>query len=270
MAIQESSPTRTVNEVVTANDDALAVTAQKPNKAKTILKAIGSFLLSQWLLLAMGLVVLLAYFFPNVGKNGGHIASQWSITYGAVILIFFTSGLSLPFDKLLKHARNIRLHLIVQIFSFFFTSAVFFAVAVAAHSSPWIESSTLVGLIATGCLPTTINSNVVMTRQAHGDVAATMVEVTLGNILGPFLTPILFTKVYLSAVPGFAEWLPTEALGNMPALYASVMKQMGLSVYIPLFVGQVIRGIWSEQTQKIVTKFKLAKVGSLCLLALVW
>jgi sodium/bile acid cotransporter 7 len=158
----------------------------------------------------------------------------------------------------------------VQITSFFFTSAVFFAVAAAAHSAPSIEASTLVGLIATGCLPTTINSNVVMTRQAGGDIAATMVSVTLGNFLGPFLTPVLFTKMYLPALPGFAQWLPVEALDNMPALYANVMKQMGLSVFLPLVVGQVIRGIWPEKTQKVVEKFRLAKLGSFCLLALIW
>ena len=253
-----------------ANDEVGSIPPKQPGRILGFIKATAAFLLSQWLLLAMGLVVLLAHFFPNVGKQGGHIASQWSITYGAVILIFLTSGLSLPFDKLVKHARNIRLHLIVQITSFFLTSAVFFAVAVAAHSSSYIETSTLVGLIGTGCLPTAINSNVVMTRQAGGDVAATMVSVTLGNFIGPFLTPILLAKVYLPAVPGFAQWLPVEALNNMPAMYASVMKQMGLSVFLPLLVGQVIRGIWPEKTQKVIEKFKLAKLGSICLLALIW
>lgn len=266
-------PTYAAEEGQVINPDSVTTeTKTRPRQGPviTFLRKVGSFLLSQWLLFAMGLVVLLAYFFPNVGKRGGYVASQWSVTYGAVILIFFTSGLSLPFDKLVKHSKNIRLHLIVQITSFFLVSAVFFGIAVAAHSSPYIETSTLVGLIATGCLPTTINSNVVMTRQAGGDVAATKVEVTLGNFLGPFLTPALLTKMYLPAAPAFSAWLPVEASNNMPALYATVMKQMGLSVFVPLFVGQVIRAVWPKQTQKVVEKCKLAKLGSLCLLALIW
>ena len=235
-----------------------------------VVKRIGGFLLDQWLLLSMGLVVLLAYFFPNVGKHGGYIRSEYTVTYGAVALIFFTSGLTLPFDKLVKHAKNLRLHIIVQTTSFLLTSAVFFAIAWAASSSSAIETSTLVGFIATGALPTTINSNVVMTRQAGGDVAATMVSVTIGNFLGPFITPLLITKLYLPATPAFAAWLPEEALDNLPGLYKNVMFQMGLSVYVPLVVGQIVRAIWTKQVEWTAAKLRLGKIGSLCLLSLIW
>jgi sodium/bile acid cotransporter 7 len=241
-----------------------------PRRWLSILKTILSFLLDQWLLLAMGLLILLAYFFPSVGKRGGHIRSEYTVTYGAVALIFLCSGLTLPFDKLVKHARNIRLHVIVQITSFLITSSVFFAIACAASTNPSIEISILVGFIATGCLPTTINSNVVMTRQAGGDVAATMVSVTVGNLLGPFITPLLIAKLYLPATSQFSEWLPAEALNNLPALYKNVMFQMGLSVYLPLVVGQILRAIWTKKVEWIAVKFKLGKVGSVCLLALVW
>jgi sodium/bile acid cotransporter 7 len=212
----------------------------------------------------------LAYFFPNVGKRGGYIRSEYTVTYGAVALIFFCSGLTLPFDKLVKHARNLRLHVIVQITSFLITSAVFFAIACAASTSKAIEISTLVGFIATGALPTTINSNVVMTRQAGGDVAATMVSVTIGNFLGPFISPLLIAKLYLPATPQFAQWLPAEALDDLPALYRNVMFQMGLSVYVPLVVGQTLRAIWTKQVEWTAAKFRLGKIGSLCLLSLIW
>ena len=234
------------------------------------LRAVGAFLLDQWLLLAMGLVVLLAYFFPNVGKRGGYIRAEYTVNYGAVAIIFLCSGLTLPFDQLVKHARNIRLHVIVQVTSFLLTSAVFFGIACAASSSPTIETSTLVGFIATGALPTTINSCVVMARQAGGDVPATMVSVTLGNFLGPFITPLLIAKVYLPATSTFAAWLPAEALDNLPLLYKNVMFQMGLSVYVPLVVGQVVRAIWANKVEVAAAKFRLGKVGSFCLLSLIW
>jgi sodium/bile acid cotransporter 7 len=233
-------------------------------------RVVFDLVISQWLLLAMGLVIGLAYCFPSVGKHGGYIASQWTVTYGAVILIFFVSGLSLPFDKLLQHTRNIRLHLIVQAMSFLVTSAVFFGVACAAQTNPVLDISTLVGLVATGALPTTISSNVVMTKQAGGDEAATMVEVTLGNFLGPFISPLLITKLYLPAVTEFKAWLPAEATHDLPKLYRRVMLQMGTSVFAPLALGQVIRGIWPKRVAWVVLKFKLGKLGSLCLLSLIW
>jgi sodium/bile acid cotransporter 7 len=234
------------------------------------IRALVDLVISQWLLLAMGLVIGLAYCFPSVGKRGGYIASQWTVTYGAVILIFFVSGLSLPFDKLVKHARNLRLHLIVQTMSFLVTSATFFGIACAARTSSHIDVSTLVGLIATGALPTTISSNVVMTKQAGGDEAATMVEVTLGNFLGPFISPLLIAKLYLPAVSEFRAWLPAEATDNLPQLYRNVMLQMGTSVFAPLVIGQVVRAIWPKQVQWAILKLKLGKLGSLCLLSLIW
>jgi predicted Na+-dependent transporter len=233
-------------------------------------RRIFNFVLSQWLLLGLGLVILLAWAFPSVGKRGGHIASQYTITYGAVIIIFFVSGLSLPFKSLRHHATNIRLHLIVQVMSFLVTSSVFFGIAAAASTSRHLEIGTLVGIIATGCLPTTIASNVVMTREAKGDEAATMVEVTLGNLLGPFITPLLLTKLYLPSRAVFKDWLPLEAANNLAGLYRHVMMQIGLSVFVPLFVGQVVRAIWPDTIKRIVTKYKLGKVGSVCLLGLVW
>lgn len=248
----------------------MSTVVKEPPRWLKLLKSVGSFLLDQWLLLSMGLLILLSYFFPSVGKRGGHIRSEYTITYGAVALIFLTSGLTLPFDKLVKHARNLRLHIIVQVISFLVTSAACFAIACAASTNRAIEISTLVGFIATGTLPTAINSNVVMTRQAGGDVAATMVSVALGNFLGPFITPLLIAKVYLPATPQFAVWLPAEALADLPALYRNVMFQMGLTVYLPLFVGQVVRAIWTKQVEWAAVKFKLGKVGSVCLLLLVW
>ncbi|RYF49673.1 MAG: hypothetical protein EOO38_07380 [Cytophagaceae bacterium] len=61
-----------------------------------------------------------------------------------------------------------------------------------------------------------------------------------------------------------------EALNDLPALYRNVMFQMGLSVYLPLFVGQVVRAIWTKQVEWAAAKLKLGKVGSVCLLLLVW
>jgi sodium/bile acid cotransporter 7 len=228
------------------------------------------FAIEQWFLLAMGILIMLAHFFPNVGRRGGSVRSEYTVNYLAVAIIFFISGLSLPFPKLVKHAKNLRLHLIVQVYAFLFTSAVFYGIAAAASTNPNISTSVLVGLIATGCLPTTISSNVTMTGQAGGDVAATMVSVAVSNLIGPFITPLLIARLYLPSIAAFQEWVPTEAIDNLSPLYRSVMMQTGLSVYVPLAVGQVVRALFTETVSKIVTKWKLGKVGQVMLLLLIW
>ena len=132
-------------------------------RAIRILRWLLNFAVEQWFLIAMGILIMLAHFFPNVGRRGGYVRSEYSVNYGAVAVIFLISGLSLPFNRLVKHAKNLRLHIIVQGYAFLFTSSVFFGVAVAASTNSNISTSVLVGLIATACLPTTISSNVTMT-----------------------------------------------------------------------------------------------------------
>ena len=249
-----------------------STTELQASQRRGLLKSLSAIALSQWLLLAMGVVILLAHFFPSVGKRGGVIRSEYSIDYGAVAVIFLVSGLSIPFDQLARFCKAWRLHLIVQVSSFFLASALFFAVAAAASTNSTIETSVLIGLVATGCLPTTIASNVVMTRQAGGNVAATTIEVAIGNLLGPILSPILLLKVFLPSIGRFQPWLPygghsQDLLGK---LLPPVLKQMGLSVYVPLLVGQLLRNIWPKQISGVMEKFQLAKLGSLCMLSLIW
>ena len=82
-----------------------------------------------------------------------------------------------------------------------------------------------------GCVPTTISSNVVMTKQANGNQALTVVQSTMGNFLGPFLTPIL-VELYVSSGAWYTRVIPKS--GSFSELYRRVFEQLGLSVFLPL------------------------------------
>ncbi len=94
---------------------------QNQTKEESLKKSCPSYTLSllqtYWFFLGLILIIPLAYFFPNVGKTGGYIRSEWSIKWGCVILIFFISGLSIRTKELFKEFLHIRLHLLVQIYS---------------------------------------------------------------------------------------------------------------------------------------------------------
>ena len=94
-----------------------------------------------------------------------------------------------------------------------------------------MDPGLLVGMILMGCVPTTISSNVVMTGQADGNQALTVVESTLGNFLGPFVTPLLI-MMYVSGGAWYTDILP--ATGSFGELYRRVFKQLGLSIFLPL------------------------------------
>jgi sodium/bile acid cotransporter 7 len=109
---------------------------------------------------------------------------------------------------------------------------------------------------------------VVLTRNSGGDDAAAMVEVMIGNILGPFITPGLCYALLPKDGP-WEGWLPVASSG-LGDMYRSVFQQIGLSVLVPLAAGQTLQWLFPERVKSLVALFHLPKVSTACLILLVW
>ncbi|KAJ5918586.1 hypothetical protein N7466_010578 [Penicillium verhagenii] len=241
-----------------------------PPRWQIITKKIFKFILHQWLLIGMGVACALAYCFPNVAKHGGIIRSQYSVMYGVIAIIFLISGLSIDRRKLFLQFMNWRLHLTVQVISFLFIPAVVLVVVyaiLAGDPTGKINRSVLAGYIFVACIPTTIASNVVMTRSAGGDDAAALVEVLIANVFAPFVTAA-WTVALIPKTPEFDAW--RYGGGDMSSMYRNVFQQLGLSVLLPLFVGQLVRWTWPDLVARVLQKTKLPKLASVCMLLLIW
>ncbi|EFW19600.1 sodium/bile acid cotransporter 7 [Coccidioides posadasii str. Silveira] len=229
---------------------------------------IGAFILRQYLLIGIGISCLLAYFFPNVAKHGGIIHAEYSILYGAVAIIFLISGLSIAKEKLILQLLNYRVHILVQGISFLVVPAIMVAFVQLIYTSDHgrrIDEAVLAGYILVGCLPTTISSNVAMTREAGGDDAVALMEVLVANMLGPFVTPG-WTVTLLPKSPSFDLWRHADS--DLDSLYRQVFQSLGLSVLIPLVLGQVIRWTWPQQAKHVVETFHFSKISGCCLILL--
>ncbi|EEP80045.1 conserved hypothetical protein [Uncinocarpus reesii 1704] len=228
------------------------------------------FIFPQYLLIGIGLSCLLAYLFPNVAKHGGIIRAEYLILYAAVAIIFLISGLSIAKEKLLQQMLNYRVHVLVQGISFLVvpaTTIAFVHLIYTTDQSHRIDEAVLAGYILVACLPTTISSNVVMTREAGGDDAVALVEVLVANILGPFITPG-WTVTLLPKAAEFDPW--RDADSDLGSMYRQVFQALGVSVLIPLILGQAARWTWPRQVEHIVQKFYLSKVSGCCLILLTW
>ncbi|CAF3008609.1 unnamed protein product [Rotaria sp. Silwood2] len=221
-----------------------------------------------WFLIGLGCVIGLAYAFPNVGKTGGYIRSEWSVKWGCVILIFFFSGLSLRTKLLAKEFLHIRLHAVIQIYSLLIIPFTIYGLGLLLTRLP-INKTLVAGIVIMACTPTTISSNVVMTKTAMGNEYSALLNAALGNVLGIFISPALV--FYFMSNPTINS-LPSSSSGAESSRldYGNVMKNLGLTVLLPLFVGQVIHFLWTKQVAYVREKFYFSELNSLALLALVW
>lgn len=165
------------------------------------------------------------------------------------------------------------MHAATQISSFLLFPTITFAIAsfirLADPGFTRFNPYAIVGMVVMGVIPTTVSSNVVMTGQAGGDQSAATIEVMLGNLLGTFLSPALLQMFLSSSKWSFGKPVASGG-GGTGELYRQVIEQLGFSVFIPLFVGEVIQWIWPRQVKWVRTHCRLAKIGTLCLLGVIW
>lgn len=234
-------------------------------------KAILQYLIDQWFFVLLAVFIALAHLYPEFAKLGGTLKAEYVISYGAVAVIFLILGLLMSTRDLLHNVAHWRAHFTVLTSSFLITSAIIYGIATgikAAHDGE-IDLWLLVGLIVTHACPTTVSSNVVMTKAADGNHILTICEVVIGNLLGAFITPAM-VQLYLSGTWEFGNPVHQAADTTVRQLYANVMKQIGLSVFVPLFVGQVVQNVFPLQTKWCMTTFRLSKVGLFMLLLIMF
>jgi sodium/bile acid cotransporter 7 len=203
-------------------------------------------MLRHWFLFAVGLAVLAAWRLPGPGA-----AVPW-LSWVLVPTVFLCAGLGLPGAELRRAARDWRLHAAVQGTSFLLLPPLFAAAAWLLHQAGVPPAVTL-GVVILGCLPTTITSCVIFTRQSGGDEAGAVVNAVLGNLLGIAVTPALI-------------WLLAGHTGHIDPTGA--VRALLLQVALPMAVGQVARrwlAAWAETRRS-----ALSTLSNLCLVGVVW
>jgi solute carrier family 10 (sodium/bile acid cotransporter), member 7 len=211
----------------------LSEKSKKSRKSSTsnLIKQIIKLIIDQWFLISLGLVILVA---SQVQVPSSHQKLKSTlVSYLCVSIIFFLTGCTLKTQTLIDNYSRWKIHLFVQLQCYLLTSATIFALVSACATNPeFMDAGLLLGLLLTGCTATTISSNVIMTGEAHGNQALTVVQSTLGNFLAPFLTPLIFS-MYTSTGAWYTEVLPKEK-GGYGEIYRRVFKQLGLSLFVPM------------------------------------
>ncbi|KAJ4374388.1 hypothetical protein N0V83_003129 [Neocucurbitaria cava] len=238
----------------------------KTSKRAKTLKVLKWFIQDQWFLVAMAAIILISSQ-VQVPASQQHI-KRTVITYLSVSVIFFINGCTLETNVLLQNYMRWKLHAFVQLQCYLVCSAATFAIVSLCATNPsFMDPWLLIGFLFVGSAPTTMSSNVVMTRQAHGNAALTVVQSVIGQFLCPFLTPIIL-QMYLGAGAWYSKVLVHgDGYGE---IYRRVFMQLGLSLFIPMLAGQIVQKLFPKQTKKVFFDWKLMRLSSISLLTLVW
>lgn len=115
----------------------------------------------------------------------------------AIALLFFSQGARLPREAIVSSVRDVRLHAMVLGTSFvvFPLLALLVAPLLARTTTPELAH----GITFLSVLPGTIQSAVVLTSVARGNVAASVSSAALTSVLGAFVTPLWLTVFGLTA-----------------------------------------------------------------------
>jgi sodium/bile acid cotransporter 7 len=173
-------------------------------------------------ILAILIVITIAYFFPQWGSKTSPIPLDKIASIG-VALIFFFYGLKLSPEKLKNGLKNWKLHIVVQLSTFliFPLLVLLFYPLIDTEESQnlWLSFFFL------AALPSTVSSSVVMVSMAKGNIPAAIFNASISGLIGVVITPLwmglfltqettdfslvdiyikLFTEILIPVIIGFA------------------------------------------------------------------
>ncbi|XP_077445751.1 sodium/bile acid cotransporter 7 isoform X1 [Stigmatopora argus] len=206
----------------------------------------------EWFLIGIVLVILSAKAQPSIGVKGGPLKPEITVSYVAVSLIFFNSGLSLKTEELTSALLHVRLHLFVQSFTLlFFPLTVWLLVRVLALTA--VDQWLLKGLQTVSCMPPPVSSAVILTKAVGGNEAAAVFNSALGSFLGIVVTPTLLL-LFLGSSSSVA--------------FSSIFYQLSVTVVAPLVAGQLCRRLLKECLER--RKPPFGALSSAVLLAIIY
>ena len=205
------------------------------------------FLKKQFLPIGLVVVALVGFVFPVPGLYMATLPTH----YIAVTLIFLISGLMLRTDEVRAALSAWSGTLWGSLSILFITPIIGAAIAFQLP----MERNFQVGLALFCCMPTTISSGVALTNQARGNMALALLLTVLTNIAGVFTMPCVLAHLL-------------DALGQVELSAIQLLKNLCLSILLPLAVGKFLRRFvvaWVDRNRT-----ELTMLNSLALISIPW
>ncbi|KAI1340941.1 sodium bile acid symporter family protein [Xylariaceae sp. FL0016] len=225
------------------------------------------FAKDQWVILSLFCLIIVASL-VQVPKSHQAIKSE-VVQNVTIATIFFVNGCTISPRDFLSNLGHWKQHIFIQTLCFLMTSAIALGiVAAAATNEAFVDPALLNGIVLLGCLPTAFSFTTLMAKKANGNAALTVAESVIGSILGPLVSTGLI-EAYSSVPTWYAHVLPNQR-GRTGIVLAEVFKDLGLILFLPLVVGQIVLYFFPRMTHKVMEDWSIRRVASLALLANIW
>ena len=190
-----------------------------------------------WFFLGLVCIVLLGIFFPAIGLS----LKPWvnGIVFCGMLLIGFRFERSELFHSL-RNGRAIGLCLV---FSFILMPALSLLLARIFFSD---DPEMFAGVILAGAVPTTQASSVIWTDMAGGNHALSMVLMTVMNLCGVFVSPLI-----LSLSLGKTADVPVGAM----------LQTLLCFILLPVLLGQLVRRFFPRIPKKVHRASRVLSIG---------
>ncbi|MET0447167.1 MAG: bile acid:sodium symporter family protein [Aeromicrobium sp.] len=175
---------------------------------------------------------------------------KW-VSVAAIGLLFFLYGARLSTAETLAGLTRWRLHVAIL-------SATFVVFPLLGLATQLLDGNLLKPSLATGVLllclvPSTVQSCIVYTRVAGGNVAGAVVSASMSNLLGVFLTPALVALLMTSDAQ----------------VDAGSIVRIVLQLFVPFVLGQLLRPLIGGLVARQDDRLKLFDRGSIVLVVFV-
>jgi sodium/bile acid cotransporter 7 len=189
-------------------------------------------------LLGIFMAIGLAAILPELGSTESTIPWKPFIQVG-IALLFFFYGLKLDPAQLRTGLSNWRLHLLIQVTTFFGFPLLVFALV---NFVPGLDPNFALGISYLGALPSTVSAAVVLVSISGGNVAAAIFNASISSLLGVVMTPF-----WMRVAGG-------ELAGELD-LWASIVD-LSIKVVLPVILGLVLHRFLFSKIKPYLSRLK--------------
>jgi solute carrier family 10 (sodium/bile acid cotransporter), member 7 len=150
-----------------------------------------------WFLPAIFLMVIAAYFMPELGMIKKPF-SLTDLTNWGISGIFFLYGLKLNLSRIKSGLLNWKVHLLIQS-----TTFIIFPLLILILR-PFFKGMELnqlwLGIFFLAALPSTVSSSVVMVSIAEGNIPSAIFNASISALIGVFITPLWIGMLFQNSI----------------------------------------------------------------------